>query len=218
VKLFNGYGSTEGFTINTACEVTADRPEATGVVLRHFEWRLVDEKGDVPAEGEPGVLLLRSKAVMPGYWNDPEWTRKALLPGGWLCTGDVFVEKQGMLTHLGRNDDMLKIGGIWVSPVQVESALRSHPAVIQCAVTGRIVGGFTVLRAHVVTAAGVETGPGLIGILRRHALEQLPKYMCPSEIVFCQALPQTATGKLQRFRLRAEAVAGDMNRQGQASS
>jgi len=210
VNICNGYGSTETYHINTAGWLR-DRPEATGVMLLHFEGKLVDEQGDPVPEGEPGVLLVKGKTVMPGYWNDSEWTRKTLSPSGWLNTGDVFVETQGVLTHLGRNDDMLKISGIWVSPVRVESAMLSHPAVLQCAVTGRTAGGLTVLRAHLVMAGGVEAGPKLIGVLRRHALEQLPKYMCPTDFVFCDALPQTATGKLQRFRLRAEATALDLS-------
>jgi benzoate-CoA ligase len=211
VNICNGYGSTETYHINTAGWLR-ERPEASGVLLRHFEGKLVNEMGDPVPEGEPGVLLVKGKTVMPGYWNDSEWTQKTLLPGGWLNTGDVFVERQGgVLTHLGRNDDMLKIGGIWVSPVRVESALLSHPAVLQCAVTGRTGGGFTALRAHVVVVGGAEAGDKLIGGLRRHALEQLPKYMCPTDFVFCDALPQTATGKLQRFRLRAEAAETGMS-------
>jgi benzoate-CoA ligase family protein len=208
VNICNGYGSTETFHINTAGWLR-DAPEVSGVMLAHFEGKIVDKEGNPVPEGEPGVLLVKGKTVMPGYWNDSEWTQKTLLPGGWLNTGDVFIERQGVLTHLGRNDDMLKIGGIWVSPVKVESALLSHPAVLQCAVTGRTVGGLTMLRAHVVVAGGVEAGPKLIGVLRRHAMEQLPKYMCPTDFVFCDVLPQTATGKLQRFKLRVEVAKAD---------
>ncbi len=200
IDMYNAYGSTEIY-IPIACRL-ADHPEATGFILRHFEGKLVDDAGVPVPDGEPGVLLVRGKTVISSYWNDPERTRKTILPDGWINTGDVFQRHGEWYTHLGRNDDMLKIGGMWVSPLRVESVLLSHPAVRQCAVVGGISGGFSVLRAHIVVKEDVNSGLELIGDLRRHAQEHLPRFMCPSEFVFCSELPQTATGKIQRFKLR----------------
>mgnify|MGYP001174135740 CR=1 FL=1 len=120
---------------------------------------------------------------------------------------DVFTRQGELLYFVGRNDDMLKVGGMWVAPMRVEDTLLTHPAVRECAVTGGISGGLTHVLAHVVPAAGVGVGPELVGQLRRHAMETLPRYMCPTEIRFHEVLPRTATGKVQRFRLRQAAEA-----------
>ncbi len=207
IDIYNAYGSTEIY-IAVACRL-ADHPEASGFILRHFEGKLVDDAGMPVADGEPGVLLVRGKTVISSYWNDPERTKKAVLPGGWLITGDVFQRHGDVYTYLGRNDDMLKIGGMWVSPLRVESVLLSHPAVRQCAAVGGVSGGFSVLRAHVVVQEEVSGAMELIGDLRRHVQEHLPRFMCPSEFVFCSELPQTATGKIQRFKLREADLASE---------
>jgi len=210
VEMINGYGATETLHIVTSCRLDPAFPEITGSMLRHFECKVVDEAGNELEDGEPGILLMRGPALAQEYWNDPEWTGKSMLADGWWKSGDLFVKDGTELAYLGRNDDMFKVGGMWVSPVQVESALLSHPDVQACAVTARNTGGLTQARAHVVLTPGTSSELETVGQLRSHVLEQLPKYMCPSEIVFCTALPLTATGKIQRYKLRAEATAAPL--------
>jgi benzoate-CoA ligase len=201
--VYNGYGATETLFVTTGCRLDPERP-VTGPMLRHFEGKIVNENGVEVPDGEPGILLLRGPAISPCYWESPEWSAKAMSPDGWWRSGDLFVKHGKTYNYLGRNDDMFKVGGQWVSPVQVESALLSHPAVKACAVTAVIKGGLAQARAHVVLgdAAPDAEELELLGLLRRHVLEQLPKYMCPSEVIFCTELPMTASGKIQRFKLR----------------
>lgn len=204
VDVFNGYGATEALFVVIAVKLNPERP-ITGRMLRHYEGKVVDDAGAEQPDGEPGALLIRGFSLTPYYWKDPEWSGKTMLPGGWWKSGDVFVKEGDEFTYLGRNDDMFKVGGLWVSPVQVEGALLSHPAVMACAVTSVKIGGLTQPRAHVVLRNDAMSDLETIGLLRRHVMELLPKYMCPSDIVFCDELPLTATGKIQRFKLRAVA-------------
>jgi benzoate-CoA ligase len=125
-----------------------------------------------------------------------------MLPGGWLATGDVYVREDGVFTHKGRGDDMLKVGAYWVSPVQVEEALRAHPAVLECAVAALAVEGLVRPCAHVVPAPGAEPGQKLSAELLRFARGRLAPQMCPVRVVFHAGLPKTPTGTVQRFRLR----------------
>ena len=125
-----------------------------------------------------------------------------MLPDGWLATGDVCVREGGVFTHKGRRDDMLKVGAHWVSPMQVEEALRGHPAVAECAVAALAVEGLARPCAHVVPAPGFEPGQELSAELLRFARQVLAPHMCPVRVVFHAELPKTPTGKVQRFRLR----------------
>ena len=128
-----------------------------------------------------------------------------MLPGGWLATGDVYVRENGVYAHQGRSDDMLKVGAHWVSPAQVEDALRTHPAVAECAVAALSVEGLLRPCAHVVLREpGREEGQARLGTeILRHARALLPPYMCPVRVEFHTDLPKTPTGKIQRFRLRS---------------
>lgn len=201
--LYNGYGATETLFMTTGGRMDPERP-VTGPMLRHFEGKIVDELGAELPDGAPGILLLRGPAISPCYWESPEWSAKSMLPDGWWRSGDLFVKHGEEYEYLGRNDDMFKVGGQWVSPVQVESALLSHSAVKACAVVAVLKGGLAQTRAHVVLSDSAPDADELelLGLLRRHVLEQLPKFMCPSEVIFCTELPMTASGKIQRFKLR----------------
>lgn len=132
-----------------------------------------------------------------------------MLPDGFCRTGDVFVERDGFYFHRGRSDDMIKAGAHWVSPVPVEEALRSHPAVAECAVAAVTAGALVKPGAFVILAPGTVRTPGLMRELRKHLLERIPEYMCPARVTFVEDLPRTATGKIQRFRLRDTGTAGD---------
>jgi benzoate-CoA ligase len=209
--IHNGYGSSELASFCIGGKLDPARPDISGRILRHHEVKVVDKNGNETDEGEPGVLAVRSPSLCQGYLNDPEWTRRSRLEGGWLLTGDRFHREGEDFIFLGRDDDLLKIGGIWVAPVVIENALLEHPQIKECAVASVTVGGLTQPRAHVVLADGLTPGMETVGVLRRHVLERLPKYMCPSSFQFHEELPKTVTGKIQRFRLRqaANAAEGD---------
>jgi benzoate-CoA ligase len=204
LPLYNCYGTSEVATCCVAGLLDTLRPEVSGRLLRHYQARIVDDNGQDVPDGEQGILALRGETLSPYYWNDPEWSERSRMDGDWWISGDRFRREGDTYIFMGRNDDMLKIGGIWVAPVMVESALLEHPQVRECAVTGMTVAGLTQVRAHVVPDDGLEPGPDAVGQLRRHVLERLPKYMCPSAIVFCEELPKTVSGKIQRFMLRTE--------------
>jgi benzoate-CoA ligase len=211
VEILNGYGASEAGTFCVGGVIDPLRPEVSGHILKRFEGKIVDRDGRELPDGEQGVLAVRGPALFQGYWGDEEWTRRTRLEGDWWYSGDRYRRERNDFIFLGRDDDMLRIGGAWVAPVVVENALLEHPQVKECAVASVTVGGLTQPRAHVVLADGLTPGMETVGVLRRHVLERLPKYMCPSSFQFHEELPKTITGKIQRFRLRqaANAAEGD---------
>jgi benzoate-CoA ligase len=201
-EICEGIGSTEAFNLFISNRPGRATPGATGEAAPGFEVRLVDEAGrDVP-DGAPGLLHIRGEGMATSYWNLPEKSRETMLPDGWLATGDMFVANGGVFVHQGRVDDMLKVGGRFVSPQEVENVLLNHPDVAECAVAGCRVEGLERPQAVVVVGAGVTAGPGLAGELRRFVRERLPEDMCPARVRFVDELPKTSTGKIIRRVLR----------------
>ena len=198
----DGIGSTEALHIFLSNRPDEVRPGTSGTPVPGYEARLVDDGMRDVAPGEPGHLLIRGASVSRGYCRRPEKTAETMLPGGWLRTGDVYVVRDGAWVHQGRSDDMLKVDAQWVSPVAVEGALYEHPSVEECAVTGATFGGLVKVAAHVVLRPGVPDSVETIAALRAHVRSRLPVHMVPARITFCASLPKTATGKVQRFRLR----------------
>jgi benzoate-CoA ligase len=202
VEVLDGIGSTEACNVFISNLPGRVRCGTSGEVVPGYEARLVDDAGAPVPDGTPGNLQVRGAGTCAAYWNRPEKTAETMLPGGWLATGDVYVREDGVFTHKGRGDDMLKVGAYWVSPVQVEEALRAHPAVLECAVAALAVEGLVRPCAHVVPAPGAEPGQKLSAELLRFARGRLAPQMCPVRVVFHAGLPKTPTGKVQRFRLR----------------
>lgn len=201
-EILDGIGSTEAFNVFICNRKGSSRPGSAGRLVPGFEARLVDDAGaDVPA-GSRGHLLIRGKGLSRNYWNRPDKTRETMLENGWVRTGDVFVEKDGWYAHQGRSDDMLKSGGQWVSPVQVEEALLRHPGVAECAVASRRMHGLDVICAFVVPAAAAPPEKTLKLEWRKFLQNSLPEHMCPAHFECVSELPKTATGKVQRFALR----------------
>ncbi len=200
--IVEGIGSTEALGIYISNRPGRCHPGTLGEPLPGYEIRLVDPAGQPVASGQEGRMLLRGPGLAPAYWNRPEATAANMLPEGWFNTGDLCVEEQGRYRHLGRADDMMKIGGQWLSPIPVEDCLRQHPAVADCAVAGCHVQGLEYPAAFVVTRAGHVGNATLGGELRRFVHDRLPKYMCPVKMEFLAALPRTTTGKIQRHKLR----------------
>ena len=207
LEILDGIGSSETchcFISNHPGDV---RPGSSGRPVRGYDVRLVDERGaDVP-RGEIGDLLVRGDSTMSFYWNKHEATKRTLA-GDWIRTGDKYREDaDGYFWHSGRSDDMLKIGGIWVSPVEVEAVLAAHEAVLECAVVARQ-DGDGLVKAHAYVALREGAGPASLfdaEALRAFARERLEAYKCPRWVTVVSELPKTATGKIQRYRLRESA-------------
>lgn len=201
-EICEGIGTTEACNLFITNQPGQALPGATGRVAPGFEVRLVGETGDDVPDGQPGLLLIRGEGTAASYWNLPEKTRETMLPDGWLRTGDMFVAREGVFIHQGRADDMLKVGGRFISPQEVENVLLTHPDVVECAVAGCRVEGLERPMAVVVAREGVETGTGLAGELRRFVRQRLPEDMCPVRVRFERELAKTPTGKIMRQALR----------------
>jgi benzoate-CoA ligase family protein len=203
VEIADGIGSTEVLHIFLSNRPGAIVPGSTGRAVPGYDLRLVDETGNDVAQGELGDLLVRGDSTMALYWNKHEASKRAL-SGDWIRTGDrYYQDKDGNYYHAGRSDDMIKSGGIWVSPVEVEGVLVSHPDVLECAVVGMPDGeGLDKPRAFVVLRPGADA-QDIEARLRAFAKERLAPYKAPHRVTLVQELPKTATGKIQRFLLRA---------------
>lgn len=202
-ELLDVVGSTEALHDFIANRPGEARPGSSGRVISGYEARLVDGEGRPVAPGLVGHLLIKGDSIALYYWNRRALTRSTML-GEWLHTGDMFYQDaDGYFYFLGRSDDMLKVGGVWVSPVEVEACLLEHPAVLEAAVIGRLDGdGLTKPHAFCVLKAGVADGEELRGELRELVKRRLAGYKAPRWVEFVADLPKTPTGKIQRFRLR----------------
>ncbi len=201
--VLDGIGSTEMLHIFISNRQDDVRPGTSGRPVPGYEARVVVEGVEVPPN-EPGRLQVRGASSAAYYWNNPQKTASTMLPGDWLDTGDTYVrDDEGYYHYCGRNDDMLKVGGIWCSPIEIESKLVSHPKVLEVAVVGSPdPNGLVKPEAYVVLRDGVPGSDALASELMLHCKSQLAPYKFPRRIHFVADLPKTATGKIQRFRLR----------------
>jgi benzoate-CoA ligase family protein len=207
LELVEVVGSTEALHDFIANRPGEARGGASGKVIPGFETRLVDDDGVAVPPGTVGHLLVKGATTASGYWNRRERTRSTML-GEWLRTGDVFrQDADGWFYFEGRSDDMLKVAGQWVSPAEVEAHLGAHPAVLEAGVIGEVDGrGLTVPCAYVVLKADRQPSPALATELREFVRARAAAFKTPARIDFVADLPKTATGKIQRFRLRALAT------------
>jgi benzoate-CoA ligase len=206
VEIIDGIGSTEMLHIFISNRPGAVRDGTTGFPVPGYDVRIVDDSGAEVSRGEIGELQVKGPTRASCYWNNPEKTRETFL-GEWLRTGDrFFQDADGAFVHCGRSDDMLKVGGLWVSPTEVESALICHPAVLEVAVVGAADENNLIKpKAFVVAKPGVTTDAKLAQELQDFVKSKLAPYKYPRWIEFHGELPKTATGKLQRFLLRKPA-------------
>jgi benzoate-CoA ligase len=179
------------------------KPGSSGKLIPGYEARLVDERGnDVPLR-EIGDLLIKGDSTCAGYWNKHEKS-KEVFAGEWFRTGDKYYQdEEGYFWYAGRANDLFKVNGLWLSPAEVESALISHSAVREAAVVAREdKDGLTKPAAYVVLNA--QTGPSeqLVQELQELVGQKIGGYKRPRWIEFLPEIPKTATGKLQRFKLR----------------
>jgi benzoate-CoA ligase len=204
VDVLDGLGSTEMLHIFLSNRPGEVRYGTTGVPVPGYELRLVDERMQPVAPGEVGDLYIAGPTAANGYWNHREKSR-ATFQGAWTKSGDKYsVDADGIYHYAGRSDDMLKVSGNYVSPVEVEAALITHPAVLEAAVVGRDdEDRLTKPVAYVVLKSGHLPSGALGDELRTHVKTRLAPYKYPRWIEFIDELPKTATGKIQRFKLRA---------------
>jgi acyl-coenzyme A synthetase/AMP-(fatty) acid ligase len=171
--------------------------------VRGYEVTILDEQGAPVRSGTIGNLRVKGDSTMAFYWNQHEQTKDALR-GRWIETGDKYYrDEDGYYWYCGRSDDMLKVGGIWVSPAEVEAALVEHPAVLESAVVGRDDrDGLLKPQAFVVLKERALASQALAEELKGFVKSRLAPYKYPRWIDFVDELPKTATGKIQRFKLR----------------
>jgi len=208
VDILDGLGSTEMLHTFLSNRHGNVRYGTTGVPVPGYDLRLVDESGQPVAAGEVGELQVRGPTSAAGYWNNRERTRATFL-GPWTRSGDKYsIDADGFYVYAGRSDDMLKVGGIYVSPIEVEASLVAHPAVLEAAVVGRADAQSLIKpAAFVVLREGREATDALAEELRRHVKATLAPYKYPRWIEFIAELPKTATGKIQRYKLRSRPAA-----------
>ncbi len=208
IDILDGIGSTEMLHIFISNRPGEVQYGTTGRPVPGYEVRLVDDSGNPVTRGEQGELQVAGPTSAVGYWNNPERTRSTFL-GRWTRTGDKYVERlDGCFVYAGRSDDMLKVSGIYVSPSEVESALITHDSVLEAAVVGREDhDGLVKPVAYIVVKPGVSADEALGDLLKLHVKSRLAPYKYPRWIEFCDELPKTATGKIQRFKLRERAAA-----------
>ncbi|MEY4502165.1 MAG: hypothetical protein RIS52_2055 [Pseudomonadota bacterium] len=199
--IIDGLGSTEMLHIFISQQPGTVRYGCTGKPVKGYSVRVVDDAGQEAASGEVGDLLVCGPTSAYEYWQNPDKSAETF-QGDWTVTGDKYSrDAKGWLTYAGRGDDMLKVGGIYVSPIEVEEALSSHPDVLEAAVVGAPDGDDLIKpHAFVVLRDGVA---GDEGALKAHVKTLLAPYKYPRWITFLHQLPKTATGKIQRFQLRS---------------
>lgn len=204
VEILDGIGSTEIVHIFISNRPGRVKPGSTGQIVPGYEARIVDEEGrDLPC-GQVGDLLIKGDSICAYYWNKHEKTKETI-QGEWIRTGDKYSrDEDGYFWYQGRSDDMLKAGGMWVSPVEVEHALVEHPAVLESAVVGvPDEAGLIKPKAFVVLSNGRQGSADLVTELQCFVKERIGVYKYPRWIEFVDGLPKTATGKTQRYKLRS---------------
>jgi len=202
VEILDGVGSTELLHIFLSNAPGAVDYGTSGVAVPGYALRLVDETGAEVAVGEVGELLVNGASAASCYWNQRDKTR-ATFEGNWTRTGDKYERRaDGRLIYCGRTDDMFKVSGIWLSPFEVEGALVTHPQVLEAAVVAhRDADGLEKPKAFVVLQSG-EDNDALRETLKTHVKDQIGLWKYPRWVEVVEELPKTATGKIQRFKLR----------------
>jgi benzoate-CoA ligase family protein len=203
IPITDGIGSTEALNTYIANRIDDVRPGSSGRIVPGYSAKILDENGEEILDDRPGRLWISGPSVTERYWNNPEKT-KASIVDGWLDSGDTYRrDSNGYYYYCGRSDDMLKVGGIWVSQFEIEFTLLAHPDVLEVAVVGRTdESGMTKPEAWVVPRNPEKAGDSLADDLLAHCKKTMAPYKYPRWINFIEKLPRTATGKIQRFKLR----------------
>jgi benzoate-CoA ligase len=202
LEIVDGIGSTEMLHIYCSNRPGEVVPGTTGRPVPGYELRLVDEQGNVLEGPAIGSLEVRGDSCAPFYWHQHEKTKRCMR-GDWFASGDRYERREdGTYAYVGRSDDMLKVGGLWVSPVDMENVLLAHPAVQAVGVVGASVDGQSRVAAFIELAEGATGDDHLADELRAWCKERMRRYEYPHIVRFVDALPRTLNGKVQRFKLR----------------
>jgi benzoate-CoA ligase len=202
LTILDGIGSTEMLHIFISNREGEARAGSSGMIVPGYAARLVDDQ--VSDVEDLGDLWVRGSSATAGYWNRPELTQETI-QDGWVRTGDIYRREQdGFFFHVGRSDDCFKVRGLWVSPIEVEGALLAHSSVVEAAVVSAVdEDGLATAKAYVVIR--VEKKESLKDELMSFVASRLASYKAPTQIEFIDEMPRTATGKIQRFKLRRPA-------------
>jgi len=203
VEILDGIGSTEILHIFISNRPGMAKAGSTGQIVPGYEAKIVDDQGGELAPGQVGTLLIKGDSIAAGYWNKHEATKETFF-GQWINTHDKFmVDNDGYYWYAGRTDDMMKVSGQAVWPTDVEGVLQAHPAVLESGVVGMTdQDGLTKPCAYVVLKDGYKPSPELARELQDFVKNSTSPYKYPRRVVFVDALPKTATGKVQRYKLR----------------
>jgi acyl-coenzyme A synthetase/AMP-(fatty) acid ligase len=202
-EILEGLGTTELLHCFIHNFPSRYRPGSSGLALEGYEVKLTDEHGGLVKGAGRGSLHVKGRSAIPYYLNKPDKTAE-LIHDDWVKTGDIYRrDEDGFYWFEGRGDDLFKCSGMWVSPGEVEEAVMTHPAVLEAAIVAEADDkGATIAAAYVALRPGNSPSDVLASQVMEHAAKTLPRYKRPQRIHFMDALPRTATGKVQRFKLR----------------
>lgn len=203
LDILDGIGSTEALHIYLSNTPGNVKPGSTGKLVPGYDAKIVDENLNEVGVNEVGELMLKGDSILSGYWNNRAENRRKFY-GEWMSTGDQYLkDEDGYFWYKGRTDDMMKVGGIWVSPIEIESVLISHEDILEVAVVGlETEDGLMKPKAYIVLKEGVEANEEKAQELKDYCRSNLAKHKFPREIEFMDELPKTTSGKIQRFKLR----------------
>jgi len=203
IEILDGIGSTEILHIYVSNEIGKSKPNSTGKIVPGYEAKIVDPDGNELPDGESGILWIKGESTASQYWNKHEKTKGAFV-GEWYNTGDQYVrDAEGFFTYDGRGDDMIKAGGIWVSPVEVEACLMTHPAVLEAGVVGvEDEDALIKPKAFIVFKEGINVDDALMEEVKLYVKKTIAPFKFPRWMEQIDELPKTATGKIQRYKLR----------------
>lgn len=203
VEVLDGIGSSEAYHIYLSNRPGRVKPGSLGTVVPGYDARVVDEHGRDLPDGKIGRLWIRGDTAALMYWNDRAKS-KATFAGDLVMSADLFeYDADGYFWYRGRADDLLKVGGVWVAPAEIEACLAGHPEVVECAVIGVERDGLTRACAYVITKAGAELSAAVVEAFVR---DHLSPQRVPREIHFVSELPKTGSGKIDRGALREMAA------------
>ena len=204
IEILDGIGSTEMLHIFISNRPGSARAGTCGTPVPNYEVRIADDAGQACGAGEIGNLFVRGESAFAEYWQKPEYTARVKSADGWVATGDkFFCDADGYYHYSGRSDDMMKVSGMWVSPIEVENALLGDERIAEAAVVGVADGaGLVKPVAYVVLTAGIQPDPDVAHAIQESVRARLVHYKCPREFHFVAELPKTVTGKIQRYLLR----------------
>jgi len=207
LTILDGVGSTEMLHIYCSNRLNDLKPGSSGKPVPGYELKILDDEGKPVAKGDAGDLYVKGDSALALYWAQHEKSKRSIL-GDWFFTGDRYrVDEDGFYWYEGRSDDMIKVSGLWVSPIEIESALLEHPAVAESAVVGISIDGFTRIKAFVIAKQDAVKGDELVEELQEHCKSRLQRFQYPHLIEFVPELPKTVTGKIQRYKLREKEAA-----------